>query len=75
MKFQIGDLLIRTDKTPYGTQTTSINVITKTDVRYNSSYCVLTKDFTTNKQQQHYTDWLIGDIGIGKVKYYPVVKQ
>jgi len=74
MKFEIGDLLIRTDETLYGIQTTSINVITKTDVRYNSSYCVLTKDFTINKQAQYYTDWLINDIKIGKVKYYPVVK-
>ena len=74
MKFQIGDLLIRTDKTLYEVQITSIYLITKTDVRYNSSYCVHTKDFTTNKQQQHYTDWLVNDIQIGKVKYYPVVK-
>lgn len=73
MKFQIGDLLIRTQNL-YGIQTTSINVITETDVKYNSSYCVRTKDFTSNKQEHHYTDWLVGDIKIGIIKYYPVVK-
>ncbi len=75
MKFHIGDLLIRTDKTLYGVPTTSINVITETGIKYNSKYCVHTKDFTSNKLGKHYTDWLVDDIGLGTIKHYPVVKQ
>ena len=74
MRFQIGDLIIRTQNL-CGVQTTSIKVITQTDVKYNSSLCVHTKDFTSNKLGIYFTDWLIGDIRIGSAKYYPVVKQ
>lgn len=74
MKFQIGDLIIRTENL-HGVRTTSINVITKTDVKHSHSLCVCTKDFTSNKLGKYFTDWLIGDIRIGSAKYYPVVKQ